>query len=171
MDLHTIPRPGEFGYDSWENGAADRAGNAGAWTQISVDPELNLAICPSNYDRRSLRWTPAGQRTVRRVARGRGIPTRCPSMALSSWCTTASGTATWHDRRSGRHHGRRTRDQGRRVPTKQGFLFVFDRATGVPVWPIEERPVPRVMCRGSGTRRRSPSRRGRLRSSGRAFGR
>ena len=44
--FHTIPRPGEFGYDSWENGAADRAGNAGAWTQISVDPELNLAYLP-----------------------------------------------------------------------------------------------------------------------------
>ena len=44
--FHTIPRPGEFGYDSWENGAAERAGNAGAWTQISVDPELNLAYLP-----------------------------------------------------------------------------------------------------------------------------
>ena len=41
--FHTIPKPGEFGYETWLNNSADTTGNAGVWTQVSIDPELNLA--------------------------------------------------------------------------------------------------------------------------------
>ena len=142
--FHTIPRPGEFGYDSWENGAADRAGNAGAWTQISVDPELNLAYLPIEL--------PTGDH----------YGGHRPGNGLFGESLVAvdlhTGVRRWHFQLV--HHGLWDSDVacppiladitvgGRAikavaVPTKQGFLFVFDRATGVPVWPIEERPVPK----------------------------
>ena len=142
--FHTIPRPGEFGYDSWENGAADRAGNAGAWTQISVDPELNLAYLPIEL--------PTGDH----------YGGHRPGNGLFGESLVAvdlhTGVRQWHFQLV--HHGLWDSDVasppiladitvgGRAikavaVPTKQGFLFVFDRATGVPVWPIEERPVPK----------------------------
>ena len=44
--FHTIPKKGEFGYDTWENGSADRNGNTGVWTGITVDPELNSVYLP-----------------------------------------------------------------------------------------------------------------------------
>ena len=142
--FHTIPRPGEFGYDSWENGAAERAGNAGAWTQISVDPELNLAYLPIEL--------PTGDH----------YGGHRPGNGLFGESLVAvdlhTGVRRWHFQLV--HHGLWDSDVacppiladitvgGRAikavaVPTKQGFLFVFDRATGVPVWPIEERPVPK----------------------------
>ena len=142
--FHTIPRPGEFGYDSWENGSADRAGNAGAWTQISVDPELNLAYLPIEL--------PTGDH----------YGGHRPGNGLFGESLVAvdlhTGVRRWHFQLV--HHGLWDSDVacppiladitvgGRAikavaVPTKQGFLFVFDRATGVPVWPIEERPVPK----------------------------
>ena len=44
--FHTIPRKGEFGYDTWLNGSADNAGNTGVWTQITADEELGLVYLP-----------------------------------------------------------------------------------------------------------------------------
>jgi quinoprotein glucose dehydrogenase len=142
--FHTIPRPGEFGYDSWENGSADRAGNAGAWTQISVDPDLNLAYLPIEL--------PTGDH----------YGGHRPGNGLFGESLVAvdlhTGVRRWHFQFV--HHGLWDSDVasppiladitvgGRAiksvaVPTKQGFLFVLDRATGAPVWPIEERPVPK----------------------------
>jgi quinoprotein glucose dehydrogenase len=141
--FHTIPRPGEFGYDTWESGAAERAGNAGAWTQISVDPDLNLAYLPIEL--------PTGDH----------YGGHRPGNGLFGESLVAvdlhTGVRRWHFQLV--HHGLWDSDVasppiladitvgGRAikavaVPTKQGFLFVFDRATGEPVWPIEERPVP-----------------------------
>src|SRR5665213_3011402 len=44
--FHTIPRPGEFGHDTWEKDSAETTGNAGVWGQISVDPDLGMAFIP-----------------------------------------------------------------------------------------------------------------------------
>src|SRR5690606_23163872 len=52
--FHTIPRRGEFGYDTWEDGSADRNGNTGVWAQMSADPELGLVYLPVE-DRKSTR--------------------------------------------------------------------------------------------------------------------
>jgi len=142
--FHTIPRPGEFGYDSWEKGSPERAGNAGAWTQISVDPELNLAYLPVEL--------PSGDHYGAHRAGNALFGESLVAVDLHT------GVRRWHYQLV--HHGLWDSDVacppiladitvgGRAikavaVPTKQGFLFVFDRATGVPVWPIEERPVPK----------------------------
>ena len=141
--FHTIPQPGEFGYDTWENGSADYTGNTGVWSQISVDESLGLAYLPVELPTGDYY---GGDR---------------PGANLFSESIVAvdlkTGKRRWHFQLV--HHGIWDMDipcppiladitvDGRAIkalaqPTKQGFLYVFDRETGEPVWPIEERPVP-----------------------------
>lgn len=142
--FHTIPRPGEFGYDSWENKSADINGNGGVWGQISVDEELGLAYLPVEL--------PTGD-----IYGGHR-----PGNGLFGETLVAvdlkTGQRKWHYQLV--HHGIWDFDipcapmliditiDGRTVkavaqPTKQGLLYTFNRATGDPIWPIIERPVPR----------------------------
>jgi quinoprotein glucose dehydrogenase len=142
--FHTIPKPGEFGYDTWLNDSADFTGNAGVWGQISVDEELGLAFIGVEL--------PTGD-----VYGGHR-----PGNGLFGETVVAldlkTGQRKWHYQLV--HHGIWDFDipcapmlvditvDGRVVkaiaqPTKQAFLYVFDRVTGRPIWPIEERPVPK----------------------------
>jgi quinoprotein glucose dehydrogenase len=142
--FHTIPLKGEFGYETWLNpGDAERAGNTGCWGQISVDQELGLAYLPIEL--------PTGDQV--------GIYRRGP--ALFAECIVAvdieTGKRKWHYQLI--HHGIWDRDipcaailcdiphNGKIVkalaqPSKQGFLYVLNRETGEPVWPIPEMPAP-----------------------------
>jgi quinoprotein glucose dehydrogenase len=141
--FNTIPMKGEFGYDSWLNGSADVNGNTGVWTGVAVDEDLGLAYLPvedptSDYY--------GGQR---------------PGNDLFGDTLVAvdlkTGKRKWHYQLV--HHPIWDYDisappllvdinvDGKMIkavaqPTKQSWLYVFDRATGKPVWPIEERPVP-----------------------------
>jgi quinoprotein glucose dehydrogenase len=142
--FHTIPKPGEFGYDSWENNSADRVGYGGVWAQMSVDEALNLVYLPVEL--------PTGDH----------YGGHRPGNGLFGESLVAvdlhTGQRKWHYQLV--HHGLWDSDipcapiladivvDGRPIkavaqPTKQGFLYVFDRETGEPVWPIVERPVPR----------------------------
>lgn len=147
--FHAIPRPGEFGHDTWLNGSAARAGAAGVWTAMSADDELGYVYLPTE----SAAMQPqaadfyGGQRPGASVFED-GIV-----------CLDAkTGKRIWHYQFI--HHGLWDWDtpaaptlvditvDGRRIKavaqvTKQGFAYVFDRVTGAPVWPIEEKPVPR----------------------------
>jgi quinoprotein glucose dehydrogenase len=141
--FNTIPRPGEFGNDTWENDSWAVNGNTGVWTQISVDEDLGLVYLPvetptSDYY--------GGHRPGSNL------------FAESLVCVDLrTGARKWHFQLV--HHPLWNYDMssaailaditvnGRAikavaVPGKQGFLWVFDRVTGQPVWPIEERPVP-----------------------------
>jgi len=140
--FHTIPKKGEFGYDTWLNGSAEFTGNNGVWTQMSVDEELGLAYLPvesptSDYY--------GGHRPGNNV------------FAESLVCVDLkTGVRKWHYQFV--HHPIWDMDMssapilaninvnGTAIkavaqPSKQGFLYVLDRVTGKPVWPIEERPV------------------------------
>ena len=141
--FHTIPQPGEFGRETWLNDSAVYTGNTGVWAQISVDAELGIAYLPveaptSDYY--------GGNRP--------GDNLFAESLVAVDLYT---GERKWHFQLV--HHGIWDHDipcapilldivvDGRPVkavaqPTKQVFLYVFDRETGEPVWPIEERPVP-----------------------------
>ena len=142
--FNTIPRPGEFGNDTWENDSWAVNGNTGVWTQITVDEELGLVYLPvetptSDYY--------GGHRPGNNL------------FAESLVCVDLrTGQRKWHYQIV--HHPLWNYDMssaailvditvnGRAikavaVPGKQGFLFVFDRVTGQPVWPIEERAVPK----------------------------
>ena len=141
--FHTIPREGEFGWQTWEQGSGKIAGGANVWTMMSADEELGFVYLPVS--------TPSndyygGERP------GDGL------FGESLVCLKArTGERVWHFQVV--HHGLWDLDlpaapiladitvDGNRVKavvqvTKQGFAFVFDRVTGEPVWPIDERPVP-----------------------------
>jgi quinoprotein glucose dehydrogenase len=140
--FHTIPRPGEFGYNTWEKDSADYTGNAGVWGQISVDEELGLAYLPVE------------------LPTGDYYGGHRPGNGLFGESLVAvdlkTGQRKWHYQLV--HHGIWDMDipcapiltditiNGRTVkavaqPTKQAFLYVLDRQTGQPIWPIEEKPV------------------------------
>ncbi|MDE3198370.1 MAG: c-type cytochrome, partial [Acidobacteriota bacterium] len=140
--FHTIPRKGEFGYDTWLDGSAEHTGNTGLWTQMTVDEKLGLAYLPIE--------SPTGDYYG-------GHRPGNDLFGESLVCVDLkTGQRKWHYQLV--HHPLWDMDissapllvdidvGGKPIkavaqPTKQGFLYVFDRVTGKPVWPIEERPV------------------------------
>jgi quinoprotein glucose dehydrogenase len=141
--FHTIPLKGEFGYDTWLHGDADEAGNCGAWAQMSADEELGLVYIPVEL--------PTGDEM--------GLFRRGNALFGESLVAVdiETGVRRWHYQMV--HHGLWDRDipcapilcdipvNGKVVkalaqPTKQAYLYVLDRATGKPIWPIVERKVP-----------------------------
>lgn len=142
--FHTVPRKGEFGYDTWLNGSAEYTGNTGMWTQVSVDEELGLAYLPIEL--------PTGDDY------GGNRPGNTLFSESLVCVDLKTGKRKWHYQLV--HHGLWDMDistppilgdiqvngktiKAVAVPTKQSMLYVFDRVTGEPVWPIEERPVPK----------------------------
>jgi quinoprotein glucose dehydrogenase len=142
--FHTIPRPGEFGNDTWLNDSWSYTGNAGVWAQMSVDEELGLVYMPVE------------------LPTGDYYGGHRPGNNLFAESVVAvdlrTGQRRWHYQLV--HHGIWDFDipcapilmdlvvNGKPVkaigqPTKQNWVYVFDRATGQPVWPIEERQVER----------------------------
>ena len=156
--FHTIPLAGEFGADTWEGDSASYTGNAGAWTQMAVDESLGLAYLPVELPTGDYY---GGHR--RGVDRPSGNGLFGESLVAVDLET---GKRRWHYQLV--HHGVWDLDlacppvlgdvivNGRAIKvvaeaSKQGFLYVFDRATGQPVWPIEERPVPQSSVPGEKT--------------------
>ncbi|MGE3277731.1 MAG: pyrroloquinoline quinone-dependent dehydrogenase [Vicinamibacterales bacterium] len=141
--FHTIPQPGEFGHETWGNDSWKFVGHTNVWAPMSLDEERGLLYMPVS--------TPSNDYYGGRRP-GANL------FAESIVCLdAATGERKWHFQIT--HHGLWDLDppaapvlvtlkkDGRDVDavvqlTKQGFAFVFDRVTGEPVWPIEERPVP-----------------------------
>jgi quinoprotein glucose dehydrogenase len=141
--FHVIPRDGEFGADTWQGEARTYTGAANVWSLMSADPDLGYVYLPMTSPTND--WY-GGERL------GDGL------FGDTLVCVDAStGKRIWHFQIT--HHDLWDYDlpaapilgditvDGRRIKavvqiTKQGFAFVFDRVTGKPVWPIEERPVP-----------------------------
>jgi quinoprotein glucose dehydrogenase len=148
----TIPLPGEFGNDTWERDSWAINGNVGVWSQITVDEELGLVYLPVETPTSDFY---GGHRPGNNL------------FAESIVCVDLkTGQRKWHYQIV--HHPIWNYDMssaplladinvnGRAikavaVPGKQAFLFVFDRVTGQPVWPIEERPVPQSDVPGEKT--------------------
>ncbi|MEP7308410.1 MAG: pyrroloquinoline quinone-dependent dehydrogenase [Acidobacteriota bacterium] len=142
--FRTIPQLGEFGNDTWEKDSWRYTGNTGVWAQISVDEELGIAYLPVELPTHDYY---GGER---------------PGNTLFGESLVAvdlqTGQRKWHFQLV--HHGIWDMDipcapiladitvNGRIVkavaqPSKQGFLYIFDRVTGQPIWPIVERPAPK----------------------------
>ena len=141
--FNTVPRPGEFGADTWLNDSWGTNGNNGVWTQISADAELGIVYLPVE--------TPSGD-----YYGGHRPGDNLFGESLVA-VDLLTGERLWHFQLV--HHPLWGFDMasppiladitvdGRPIkavaqPGKQAFLYVFDRVTGEPVWPIEERPVP-----------------------------
>jgi quinoprotein glucose dehydrogenase len=141
--FHTVPRPGEFGADSWPEQGLGNYGGVHNWSESAVDAERGIVYIPTGTARYDFY---GGNRHGANLF-GNSI------VALDA----RTGERLWHFQTI--HHDLwdydipqapkllTVRHDGREIDavaqaTKQGFLFVFDRATGEPLWPIEERPVP-----------------------------
>jgi len=141
--FHTVPKAGEFGYDTWLKGSAEYTGNTGVWTQMSVDEELGMAYLPVELPTHDYY---GGER---------------PGNGLFGESIVAvdlkTGQRKWHYQLV--HHGLWDFDipcapvlvditvDGKPVKalaqaTKQSVLYVLNRVNGEPVWPIVERAVP-----------------------------
>lgn len=142
--FHTIPQPGEDGYESWEDKEAwKKTGGANSWAGISLDEERGIAYIPLGSA------TPDFYGGLRK---GADLFSDC-LLALDA----RTGRRLWHYQTV--HHDVWDRDlpcpptlvtlshKGKKVdalaqPTKTGFLFLLDRKTGQPLFPVEEKPVP-----------------------------
>jgi quinoprotein glucose dehydrogenase len=150
--FNTMPGPGEFGHETWENGSWNWTGNTGVWTEMSADPELGLV------------YLPVESPTIDAYGGNR------PGNGLFAESLVAvdlkTGRRRWHYQVV--HHGIWDYDlpgapllmdvtingKLRKIvgqPSKQGWLYTFDRLTGEPIWPIEERPVPQSTVPGEKT--------------------
>ncbi len=141
--FHSIPQKGEVGNETWENDSWKVTGSTNVWTMMSADPELGYVYLP--FGVASNDWY-GGQRLGDNL------------FANSIVCLEAdTGRLVWYFQTI--HHDLWDYDlpaapnlvditiDGRKIKalaqvSKQAFLYVLDRVTGKPVWPIEERPVP-----------------------------
>jgi quinoprotein glucose dehydrogenase len=142
--FHTIPRPGEFGHDTWLNNSWADNGNVGVWTQITVDEELGIVYLPVETPTNDFY---GGHRPGDNLFSESLVAVDLKT-GKRKWHFQFVHHPIWdHDMSSAAILADITVD-GKKikavaVPTKQSWLYVFDRVTGKPVWPIEERPVPK----------------------------
>ena len=142
--FHTIPRPGDVGHDTWGGDSASYTGNTGVWAQMSIDEQLGLVYLPVELPTHDYY---GGDRAGNNL-----FSESIVAVELKT------GKRRWHYQLV--HHGMWDMDipcapvlmditvNGRPIKalaqaTKQAFLYVLNRETGEPVWPIEERPVPK----------------------------
>lgn len=140
--FHVIPRPGEYGHDTWKNDAWIRTGDVSSWAPMSADPTRGIVYIPTNPP------------TIDFFGGFRPGDNLFGTSILALDAKT--GKRVWHFQTV--HHDIWNFDNpqapvlldvnvnGQRTPivvetTKQGFAYTFNRVTGKPVWPIEERPV------------------------------
>jgi quinoprotein glucose dehydrogenase len=155
--FHTIPKKGEFGYDTWENGSADYNGNTGVWTQITADAQLGLVYLPvesptSDYY--------GGERPGNNLY-GESLVCVDLKTGVRKWHFQIVHHPVWDYDMSSAPLLADVTVNGRArkvvaVPSKESFLYVFDRVTGEPIWPIEERPVAQSDVPGEKTSATQP---------------
>jgi quinoprotein glucose dehydrogenase len=147
--FHTIPRPGEFGYETWPSDAWEKIGGANNWAGMSLDETRGIVFVPTGSAAFDF-W--GGDRVGENLFSNSLI-------ALDA----ATGKRLWHFQTV--HHDIWDRDlpappnvvtvkhDGKTIDavaqiTKSGFVFLFDRVTGKPLFPIEERAVPASTLNG-----------------------
>jgi quinoprotein glucose dehydrogenase len=150
--FHVIPRPGELGHDTWENDAWRWTGDVSSWAPMSADNERGIVYIPTNPP------------TVDYFGGFRPGHNLFGTSVIALDAQT--GERVWHFQTV--HNDQWNYDLpnvpiianlrvgGREVPaviqtSKTGMIYAFDRETGEPIWPIEERPVPQTEVPGNWT--------------------
>ena len=150
--FNTIPRPGEFGNDTWENDSWSVNGNTGVWTQITVDEDAGIAYLPVEDPTSDLY---GGHRPGNNLF-GDSLVAVDVRTGQRKWHFQIVHHPIWDYDLSAAPLLADITVDGRAIkavalPTKEGYLYVFDRITGQPVWPIPERPVPQSTVPGEKT--------------------
>jgi len=155
--FHVIPRPGEVGHETWESDAWRWTGDVSSWAPMSADPERGIVYIPTNPP------------TIDYFGGFRPGDNLFGTSVIA--LDVETGQRVWHFQTV--HNDQWNYDlpnvpivvdlqvDGQDVPaviqtTKTGLVFTFDRATGRPVWPIEERPVPQTEVPGNWTAATQP---------------
>ena len=156
-EFNVVPRPGEFGYDTWGDGSAEWSGDIGSWCCLSADNELGIV------------YVPLGAPTSAYYGGHRPGDNLFANSLLALDAET--GERVWHFQMI--HHDLWEYDNssppilgditvnGRTIKAvmqanKNGFVYVFDRTNGEPVWPIIEMPVPQSIVEGEATSATQP---------------
>jgi len=155
--FNTIPKPGEFGNNTWENDSWKENGNTGVWSQITVDEDLGLVYLPVESPTSDFY---GGHRPGDNLF-GESLVCVDLNTGVRKWHFQFVHHAVWdHDMSSApilmdiTVGGKPIKAVA--VPSKQAMLYVFDRVSGQPVWPIEEKPVPQSDVPGEKTARTQP---------------
>jgi quinoprotein glucose dehydrogenase len=150
--FNTIPKPGEFGNDTWEKESWAQNGNTGVWTQITVDEEAGLVYLPVEDPTSDLY---GGHRPGNNLF---GDSLVCVDLKTGQrkWYFQIVHHPIWDYDMPAAPLLADINVNGKPIKavaqaTKQGLLYVFDRITGQPVWPIEEKPVPQSDVPGEKT--------------------
>jgi quinoprotein glucose dehydrogenase len=155
--FHVVPQAGEPGVETWEGNSWEYTGHGSVWSLFSADAELGLIYLPTSS-------------VTSDMYGGHRLGDNLYSQSLVA-VDARTGKYVWHYQTV--HHPLWDYDiaaapvlmdievDGREIPaiaaiTKSGFTFVFNRATGEPVWPIEERPVPASTVPGEETAATQP---------------
>ena len=147
--FHTVPHPGEFGYETWPPDAYKYIGGTNTWGELSIDTERGIAYFPTGsptYDYYGADRPGANLFSTSLIALDARTGKRL-------WHFQAVHHDLWDFDNSAAPQLTTIRHDGRTVDVvamagKTGFLYVFDRVTGEPIWPIEERPVAKSTMEG-----------------------
>ena len=150
--FHAVPEKGEFGSDTWPEKDHERVGGVHNWSELTIDDQLGIMYIPTG----TARYDFYGGNRAGNNLFGNSL------LALDA----STGKRIWHFQAV--HHDLWDYDfpqapklltihkDGKDIPivaqaSKQGFLYVFDRRNGKPIWPIEEKPVPQSDVPGEKT--------------------
>jgi len=155
--FNTIPRPGELGNDTWENESWAINGNTGVWTQITVDEEAGLVYLPVESPTSDFY---GGHRPGNNLF-GESLVCVDLKTGQRKWHFQFVHHPVWdHDMSSAAMLTDVNKDgkiiKAVAVPSKQGYVYAFNRLTGEPLWPIVETPVPQSDVPGEKTAATQP---------------
>ena len=142
--FHTVPRPGEFGYDTWPKDAWKYVGGTNNWGEMTVDVRRGIAYVPLG----SPTYDFYGADRIGANLFGASIVALDARTGRRLWHFQLVHHDLWDLDPSAAPQLATIRQNGRTrdvvvVASKATWLYVFDRVTGEPIWPIEERPVPK----------------------------
>ena len=164
--FHTVPRPGEFGYDTWPKDAWKYIGGVNNWGEMTIDTARGIAFIPLGSPTYDFYGADRHRRqSVRHVDRRARRAHRQAPVALPDRAPRSLGHGSQRGAAADDHPSQRAQPRRRRGHRKTGWLYVFDRVTGEPIWPIEERPCRRARWKARRAGRRSRTRPTRRRTS------
>ena len=155
--FHVIPRPGEFGHETWLNDAWQYTGDVSSWAPLSADNERGIVYIPTNPP--TIDYF-GGFRPGENLY-GTSVIALDVQTGERKWHFQTVHNDQWNYDLSNVPILANLTVDGREIPaviqnTKQGMIFSFNRETGEPIWPIEERDVPETVVPGNWTNPTQP---------------